>query len=103
MARERTVGRSVSERLAALETRSEDQHSRGERMEAALGRIETTVARSGGTVETFVSQMKVQDERATGLEVRVRRVENRQHWWGGVGALLGAILGAFGVHLRPGL
>ena len=45
--------------------------------------------------------MKVQDDRTTGIEVRARKVENRQHWYSGAGAILGALLGAVGVHVRP--
>lgn len=31
---------------------------------------------------------------------RLRRVENRQHWYSGAGAVLGAIAGALGMHLK---
>jgi hypothetical protein len=40
--------------------------------------------------------MKVHDDRTTDIEVRARRVENRQHWYSGAGALLGAV----GVHVK---
>lgn len=58
----------------------------------AVGRIE-------GKIDTFIEQMKAQDDRSTAQEVRLRKVENRQHWYSGVGATFGALLGAFGVHL----
>jgi hypothetical protein len=44
--------------------------------------------------------MKVHDDRTTDIEVRTRRVENHQHWYGGAGAILGALLGAVGVHVK---
>ena len=56
-----------------------------------LGRVE-------GKIDTFISQMKAQDDRTTDLEVRTRRVEGRLHWYSGIGSLAGLILGALGVH-----
>lgn len=53
-----------------------------------LGRIE-------GKVDTFIAQMKVQDERSGGLEGRVRKVEARQHWYSGAGAAVGMLFGFF--------
>ena len=58
----------------------------------AVGRIE-------GKIDTFIEQMKAQDDRGTAQEVRLRKVENRQHWYSGAGAALGALLGAMGVHV----
>ena len=43
-------------------------------------------------MNSFIKQMEVRDNRATGLEVRTREVENRQHSYSGAGAILGAIL-----------
>ena len=63
-----------------------------------LGRIEGKLDAFSTTV---IAQMKVQDDRTTGIEVRTRKVENRQHWYSGAGAILGALLGAVGVHVRP--
>jgi hypothetical protein len=55
------------------------------------GRIE-------GKLDTFISQMKAQDDRATELEVRTRKVEARQHWYSGAGAMIGLILGSLFGH-----
>lgn len=52
----------------------------------SMGRIE-------GKLDTFIAQMKTQDDRTTDLEVRTRKVENRQHWYSGVGAAAGMLLG----------
>jgi hypothetical protein len=62
-------------------------------MQRAIGRIE-------GKMDAFIEQMKVQDERATKVETRVRGLERWQHFYSGAGAILGALLGAFGVHMR---
>lgn len=58
----------------------------------AVGRIE-------GKLDTFIAQMAAQDDRTTDLEVRTRKVESRQHWYSGVGAGIGILLGAAGSHL----
>ena len=57
----------------------------------AVGRIE-------GKLDTFIAQMKAQDDRTTDLEVRTRRVENKQWWLSGVGAAIGTLLGFGGSH-----
>lgn len=57
----------------------------------AVGRIE-------GKLDTFIAQMKAHDDRTTDLEVRTRKVENRQHWYSGVGAAAGAIFGVIFGH-----
>jgi hypothetical protein len=64
-----------------------------------------SVARLEGKVDTFINQMAAQDNRTTvlvaefgksfsGLELRTRKVENRQHWYAGVAAAIGAVAGA---------
>jgi hypothetical protein len=58
-----------------------------------LGRIE-------GKVDAFIKQMEAHDGRTTDIEIRTRRMENRQHWYSGAGAVFGAILGAVGVHVK---
>ena len=60
-------------------------------MQRSIGRIE-------GKLDTFLEQMKAQDDRTMKQEVRLRKVENRQHWYSGIGAAIGALLGALGVH-----
>ena len=68
-----------------------------------LGELQRTIGRIEGQLGTFIAQMKTQDDRTTGLEVRTRRVENRQHWYSGAAAAFGAVLGTIGVHItgRP--
>jgi hypothetical protein len=58
-----------------------------------LGRIE-------GKVDAFIKQMETHDVRTTDIEVCTRKVENRQHWYSGAGAILGAVLGAVGAHVK---
>jgi hypothetical protein len=54
----------------------------------AVGRIE-------GKLDTFIAQMEAQDNRATNVEVRLRKVEARQHWYAGAGTVIGAIFAYF--------
>lgn len=56
----------------------------------AVGRIE-------GKIDTFIKQLESHDVRTTDLEVRTRKVEGRQHWYSGVGAAIGMLLGAAGM------
>lgn len=62
--------------------------------------LQRTVGRIEGKLDTFIQQMAIQDKRTTDLEVRTRKVENRQHWYSGVAAAVGVALGMFGVHLK---
>lgn len=55
-----------------------------------------------GTLDALVRRIDARDGRDGALEDRVRKVEHRQHWWSGGGAVLGAIAGALGMHLRGG-
>jgi hypothetical protein len=71
-------------------------------MQRVLGDIQRSVGRIEGQTGAFIEQMKVQDDRATKLETRVRVVERWQHFYSGGGAIVGALLGAFGVHMRSG-
>jgi hypothetical protein len=64
-------------------------------MQRAVGRIE-------GKMDAFIEQMRIHDERSAKLETRVRAIERWQHFYSGAGAILGALLGAFGVHMRSG-
>ena len=54
----------------------------------AIGRIE-------GKIDTFIEQMRLQDERHGKLEGRMRKVEARQHWYAGAGTVVGAIVAFF--------
>jgi len=64
--------------------------------------LHRSVGRIEGKIDAFIEQMKVHDERTTGLEVRTRGVENRQHWYSGFSAIAGAILGSIGARLFHG-
>jgi hypothetical protein len=57
----------------------------------AVGRIE-------GKIDTFIEQMKVGDDRHGKLETRVRSVEGRIHWYSGLAAAVGALVGFGGAH-----
>lgn len=61
-------------------------------LQRAVGRIE-------GKLDAFIKQMESQDNRTTELEVRTRKVENRQHWYSGAGAIAGMLIGVFGARL----
>jgi len=65
-----------------------------------IGELRQSTGRVEGQLGTFIGQMKVQDDRTTEHDVRIRKVENRQHWYSGVAAAVGALAGAMGVHLR---
>lgn len=63
-----------------------------------LGDVRQDLGRVEGKLDTFIAQMKAQDDRTTNLEVRTRKVEARQHWYSGLGSAVGFALGAIGVH-----
>jgi hypothetical protein len=67
-----------------------------------LAELQRSVGRVEGKLDTFIAQMAQQDDRTTDLEVRTRKVENRQHWYSGAAAVIGTLLG-FGVEhgLKP--
>ena len=56
-----------------------------------IATLMSDLARLEGKVDTFIRQMAESDNRAIGLEGRVRKVENRQHWYSGAGAVVGAL------------
>jgi hypothetical protein len=58
--------------------------------------LQRSVGRIEGKLDAFIKQMKDQDDRATDLEARMRGVENRQHWYSGVAAALGLLIGGAG-------
>jgi hypothetical protein len=60
-----------------------------------LGDAKEKWGRTDGKLDVFIEQLKIQDQRTTELEVRMRKVENRQHWYAGAGAVLGALFGKF--------
>jgi len=68
---------------------------------ASLPELHRAIGRVEGKLDTFIEQMKAQDNRTIELEVRTRKVENRQHWYSGLGAAIGLLLGSFGAHV-PG-
>lgn len=65
---------------------------------STIAKVDRDLGRVEGKLDAFISQMKVQDDRTTDLEVRTRKVESRQHWYSGAGAVIGVLLGTFGFH-----
>jgi Ser/Thr protein kinase RdoA (MazF antagonist) len=65
-----------------------------------LTEIHRSVGRIEGKLDALAERFEAHDTAAGQVEARVRTVENRQHWYSGAGAVLGAVLGAFGVHLK---
>jgi len=53
-----------------------------------------------GKLDSVLEERKAERERISDIEGRTRKVENRQHWYSGAGAILGAILGAVGMHVK---
>jgi hypothetical protein len=70
-------------------------------MRAHVADILSRLGRIEGKLDAFVKQMEAHDNRTMDIEVRTRKVENRQHWYSGAGAILGAVLGALGMHMKP--
>ena len=60
-----------------------------------LGDLRVQTARIEGKIDDFLEQIKTQGNRSEGLEVRMRKLENRQHWYSGAAAGIGGIVGAF--------
>lgn len=58
-----------------------------------LAELQRSVGRVEGKLDAFIKQMATADDRATDLEVRTRKVEARQHWYSGAGAIVGLLLG----------
>ena len=65
---------------------------------ATIARIAQSVGRVEGKIDAFISQMAVQDARATGIEVRMRSVEGNAALVSGAGPSLGVIAGMVGGH-----
>lgn len=63
-----------------------------------LGDLKGTLGNTNGKIDTFIKQMAESDKRTTDVEVRLRKVENRQHWYSGLAAAVGALLGVGGAH-----
>ena len=63
-----------------------------------LGDLKGTIGNTNGKIDTFITQMALQDQRTTDIEVRLRKVENRQHWYSGIAAAAGALFGFGGAH-----
>lgn len=67
-------------------------------MHASVVTLSNQVGELNGKVGTFIAQMASQDDRTTTLEVRTNKLENRQHWYSGIGTALGLLFGAGGAH-----
>lgn len=67
-----------------------------------LAELHRSVGRIEGKIDTFIAQMKVQDDRTVALDERTRKVEGRQYWYSGVSTVLGMIFGGIGVKMLHG-
>jgi hypothetical protein len=63
-----------------------------------FGGLREALGNTNGKIDTFIQQLAIQDKRGTELEVRVRKCENRQYWWSGITAAIGALVGYGGAH-----
>jgi hypothetical protein len=61
-------------------------------MATTLTDVRVDLARIEGKVDTFIEQMKKQDDRATDLEVRTRRNENLIYWASGASTIAGVFI-----------
>lgn len=68
-------------------------------MTAATEELHRAVGRIEGKLDTFIEQMKTQDDRATTLTGRLDKVENRQHWYSGFAAAIGVLFGIGSEHV----
>jgi hypothetical protein len=68
-------------------------------MHRSIMTLSGQVGELNGKVGTFIKQMESQDDRTAAHDRRIGKVENRQHWYSGAGAVLGAIFGVVGVKL----
>jgi uncharacterized coiled-coil protein SlyX len=59
----------------------------------SVSELQRSTGRIEGKLDTFIEQMKASDERGIKLSERVDKVENRQHWYSGVSAAFGMLLG----------
>lgn len=64
-------------------------------MQSSVSDLHKSVGRLEGKVDTFIEQMKAQDNRTIAHDVRLGKLENRQYWWAGVAAAFGAVVGKF--------
>jgi hypothetical protein len=64
-------------------------------LQRSINTLTGSVGTLSGQINTFMAQMATHDERTTDLEVRTRKVENRQHWYSGAGAVIGIIIGKY--------
>lgn len=88
------TNRPPGERIAALEALVPG-------MAGKVDETHTIVHEMKGKLETFIDQMAKADERHSKLEARTGKLENRQHFYAGIAAFAGVVLGAFGVHVKP--
>jgi hypothetical protein len=70
-------------------------------LQRSINTLTGNVGNLGGKIDSFMSQMETQADRTTDLEARTRKVENRQHWYSGAGAIVGVIIGKFAPGLFP--
>lgn len=65
----------------------------------ATGRIEGSLQ----SIESGMAAHNLRDEKLfDAIEKRLRKVENRQHWYSGVGAVIGILIGLGGHKMTGG-
>jgi hypothetical protein len=65
-----------------------------------VSEIHRAIGRMEGKLDSVLEERRAERERVTEIEAHTRKVEARQHWYSGAGAILGALLGAVGVHVK---
>jgi len=60
-------------------------------MHESITALSRDVGKISGQLATFITQMETHDLRTTDIEVRTRKVENRQHWYAGATAAIGVL------------
>jgi hypothetical protein len=65
-----------------------------------LAEIHRIVGQIEGKVDSLIERHDARDRTDEKRDARLRTVENRQHWYSGAGAIVGVLLGYFGVHIK---
>ena len=63
-----------------------------------LQNIDRIVGRIDGKLDSVINELTQITRRAEAIEVRLRSVEGKQHWYAGAAAALGSLIGYFTSH-----
>jgi hypothetical protein len=78
--------------LSDIRRSLDDLHKSTGEVQRALGRVEGDL----GALRVDVAAARTEaKDGAAKSDKRLRRVENRQHWYAGAGTIIGAFVGAF--------